>query len=39
LAPTEIVFVLILLVPTILFGLYFTPMIEFAKNSLSILGY
>ncbi len=39
LAPAEIVFVLILLIPTIVFGLYFTPMIEFAKNSLSILGY
>ncbi len=39
LSAAEIVFILILLVPTILFGLYFTPMIEFAKNSLSILGY
>ncbi len=39
LAPAEIVFVLILLIPTIIFGLYFTPMIEFARNSLSILGY
>ena len=39
LSAAEVVFILILLVPTILFGLYFTPMIEFAKNSLSILGY
>ncbi len=39
LSLNEIIFILILLIPTLLFGLYFTPMVEFAKSSLSILGY
>lgn len=33
----DIVFILILLVPTLLFGLYFTPIVDFAQNCLTIL--
>ncbi len=33
----QMVFVLILLVPTLLFGIYFTPLVSFAENCLSIL--
>lgn len=33
----DVVFILILLVPTIILGLYFTPMVEFAQSCLSIL--
>jgi len=33
----DIVFILILLVPTLLFGVYFSPVVEFAQNCLSIL--
>ncbi|MCB9250248.1 MAG: NADH-quinone oxidoreductase subunit N [Ignavibacteriales bacterium] len=34
----EIVFILILLVPTLLFGIYFSPMVDFAQSCLSIIG-
>lgn len=34
---TDIVFILILLVPTLALGVYFTPMVEFAQSCLSIL--
>jgi NADH-quinone oxidoreductase subunit N len=34
---SDIVFILILVVPTLLLGLYFTPMVEFAKNSIGML--
>jgi NADH-quinone oxidoreductase subunit N len=33
----DIVFILILLVPTLVFGLYFSPIVEFAQSCLSIL--
>jgi len=33
----DIVYILILLVPTILFGVYFTPLVDFAQSCLSIL--
>jgi len=33
----DIVFIIILLVPTLLFGVYFSPMVEFAQSCLSIL--
>ncbi len=33
------ILVLVLLVPTLLFGLYFAPIVNFAKNSISILGF
>lgn len=33
----DVVFILILLVPTLLFGVYFSPVVEFAQNCLSIL--
>jgi len=36
-SPNDVVFILILLVPTIVLGLYFTPMVEFAQSCLSIL--
>ncbi|MCF8242767.1 MAG: NADH-quinone oxidoreductase subunit N [Melioribacteraceae bacterium] len=35
----QILFILILLVPTLLFGVYFTPIVTFAKNSISLLGF
>jgi len=31
--------VLLLVIPVLLFGVYFTPLIEFAKNSITILGF
>jgi NADH-quinone oxidoreductase subunit N len=30
---------LILVIPVIIFGIYFTPLIDFAKNSITILGF
>ena len=29
----------VLLIPTILLGIYFTPLVEFAKNSITLLGF
>lgn len=34
---SEIVFILILVIPTLVLGLYFTPMVEFAKSSIGML--
>jgi NADH-quinone oxidoreductase subunit N len=34
---SDIVYIIILLVPTLLFGIYFTPVVDFAQNCLSIL--
>lgn len=33
----DIVFILILLIPTLLFGVYFSPIVDFAQNCLTIL--
>ncbi len=35
--PSDIVFILILVIPTLVLGLYFTPMVEFAKSSIGML--
>ncbi|MBK7107302.1 MAG: NADH-quinone oxidoreductase subunit N [Ignavibacteriae bacterium] len=37
LSANEIVFILILLIPTLLFGIYFSPLVDFAQNCLAIL--
>jgi len=34
---SDIVFILILVIPTLVLGLYFTPMVEFAKSSIGML--
>lgn len=34
---SDYVFILLLIIPTLLFGVYFSPMVEFAQNCLSIL--
>jgi len=36
-SASDIVFVLILLIPTLILGLYFTPMVDFAQSCLNIL--
>ncbi len=36
-AANEIVFILILLVPTLVLGIYFSPLVDFAQNCLAIL--
>jgi NADH-quinone oxidoreductase subunit N len=36
--PGHVIVILLLLIPTLLFGVYFTPVVNFAKNSLAILG-
>lgn len=36
-SPQEFVFVLILVIPSLLFGLYFSPMVDFAQSCLAIL--
>jgi NADH-quinone oxidoreductase subunit N len=36
-SANDIVFVLILLIPTLVLGLYFTPMVDFAQSCLSML--
>jgi len=43
-APIKINFansilLIVLLIPTILLGIYFTPLVEFAKNSIALLGF
>ena len=37
LSINDIVFILILLVPTLIFGVYFSPLVEFAQNSLAMI--
>jgi len=36
-SASEIVFILILVIPTLIFGVYFSPMVDFAQNCLAIL--
>ncbi|MBK8947090.1 MAG: NADH-quinone oxidoreductase subunit N [Ignavibacteriae bacterium] len=36
-SANEIVFILILLIPTLIFGIYFSPLVDFAQNCLAIL--
>lgn len=38
LSSSEIVFILILVIPTLLLGIYFTPMIDFAQSCLAMIG-
>ncbi len=37
-SPAQVVLVLILVIPTILLGLYFTPLVEYAQASVSMFG-
>lgn len=36
-APNDYVFILILLIPTLLFGIYFSPLVEFAQSCITLL--
>ncbi len=36
-SANDIVFILILLIPTLVLGLYFSPMVDFAQSCLSML--
>jgi NADH-quinone oxidoreductase subunit N len=36
-STNDIVFILILLIPTLIFGVYFSPLVEFAQNSLAMI--
>jgi len=38
-SPINFVVVLLLLAPTLLFGVYFTPLVNIAKNSIQLLGF
>ena len=38
-SPLNAAVVLALVIPVLIFGIYFTPLIEFAKNSITILGF
>lgn len=36
-SPANFVVLMILLIPTLVFGVYFTPLVDFAKNSIALL--
>jgi NADH-quinone oxidoreductase subunit N len=38
-SPLNFVIVLVLLAPVLIFGIYFTPLVDLAKNSIQILGF
>jgi NADH-quinone oxidoreductase subunit N len=38
-SPFNTAIVLVLVIPIIIFGIYFTPLVDFAKNSITILGF
>ncbi|MBT8386138.1 MAG: NADH-quinone oxidoreductase subunit N, partial [Ignavibacteria bacterium] len=38
-SPANIVVVLLLLIPVFVFGIYFTPLVNLAKDSISMIGF
>ena len=38
-SPSAFTMLIVLLVPIFLFGIYFTPLVDFAKNSIALMGF
>jgi NADH-quinone oxidoreductase subunit N len=38
-SPANFVVLMILLIPILVFGVYFTPLVDFAKNSIALMGF
>jgi NADH-quinone oxidoreductase subunit N len=39
LSPASFAMLMVLLIPILVFGVYFTPLVNFAKNSIGLMGF